>query len=512
LGPVTEKGRSVAYLRALWVAILAAPSLTILLLLASNPAAGTPRPTLLFWIVVVAASLCVVASLLVLQRAWRRNERELGYLAVFFLTASCLPLLHGLTTPGVVFGPNEATMSSVFWTIPTAALLSLPAVMGNHELRSRIDAHWQTWCLWAIGVIVTICAMLVIQTDLLPSPEPATWWTRAIVGASLGACALWAYRHLELAIISRSSGPLMIAAAYGLVGSSALIWLGGEPYSVAFWAVHLFDIVGVFMGTIGALIVYVRTDDVRDRLHPILVVDTRAALELGLDPLVREFIRDLEAKDSITRDHVVRTTELAMSISRKLGHSPQVQREVGLTALLHDVGKLVIPDDLLTKPGPLTDREYAIMKRHPNYGADMLLSSPALASIAPAVRAHHERIDGKGYPRGLYGSQIPVAARVVAVCDGYDAMANSRQYRQGLSVETVIETLERNAGLQWDRRVVEAVVRHVRHSPPDHMPRVLDAIGRIGCDCLPHPDEVATDVRPLYGARDGYATDNAKAS
>lgn len=499
-------------LQALWLTILAVPALLVILALAADPNPGEPAPWMLFTVVVIAASLCVVTSLLVLNRARKLDQCELGYLGLFFFASSCLPLVHGITTAGAVFGSNSATVSSIFWTIPVAVLVGLPAVMQRHELRARIDAHWKAWAKWSIAFVVSLSAMLIIEPDLLPMPEPDSRWTWGVAGASFGACGLWAYRHLELAIIARSAAPLTVAAAYGLVGSSALFWLSGEPYSLAFWTVHAFDIGGVFLGTIGALVVYLRTGALKDRLEPILMVDPRGALELGVDPLVHRFIADLEAKDAITRDHVVRTTELAMSIAKKLGLDAELQREVGLAALLHDIGKLVIPDALLNKPGPLTEKEYEIMKRHANYGADMLLESPPLAAIAPAVRAHHERIDGSGYPLGLRSTQIPLVARIVAACDGYDAMANTRQYRAGLSVDMAIDTLERNAGSQWDRRVIETLVRHLRHSPPKHMPEILDAIGRIGCDCIPHPESLSTDATPLYGTRDGYPTESAKAS
>lgn len=499
-------------LQTLWLALLAAPALLVILALAADASEGAPAPWTLFTIVLIAATACIVTSLMVLHRAHTLDQCELAYLGLFFFAASCLPLVHGITTPGALFGPNSATASSIFWTIPVAVVVGLPAVMKRHEFRARVDRQWRSWALWSIAFVVGLSAMLLIQPDLVLPPDPNAWWTWAVAGASFAACGLWAYRHLELAIIARSPAPLAVAAGYGLVGSSALFWLGGEAYSLSFWAVHAFDIGGVFLGTIGSLIVYLRTGSVRETLAPIFTVDSRAALELGMDPLVHRFIADLEAKDAITRDHVVRTTELAMVTATKLGLDAHVQREVGLAALLHDVGKLVIPDALLNKPGPLTGQEYEIMKRHADYGADMLLESPPLAAIAPAVRAHHERIDGSGYPKGLHGNQIPLAARVVAVCDGYDAMANTRQYRRGLSVETAIDTLERNAGSQWDRRIVETLVRHLRHSPPTNMPDILDAIGRIGCDCIPHPKSLSTDAVPLYGTRDGYPTESAKAS
>jgi len=246
------------------------------------------------------------------------------------------------------------------------------------------------------------------------------------------------------------------------------------------------DISGVFLGSIGALVVYQRTDRVRPFIAPVLLVDPRSALEVGLEPEVHRFIAQLESKDPVTRDHVLRTTELAMTVGAKLGLDAELLRELGLTAMLHDIGKLLIPDELLNKPGPLTNDEYRVVKRHAQYGAQIVEDTMTLKSIAPAIRAHHERIDGAGYPDGLVGIQIPIVARVVSACDAYDAIANTRQYRKGVSVEAAIDILERGAGSQWDRRVIEILVRTVRANPPREMPQRLDAVGRIGCDCVPN--------------------------
>lgn len=127
----------------------------------------------------------------------------------------------------------------------------------------------------------------------------------------------------------------------------------------------------------------------------------------------------------------------------------------------------------------------SVLQRHADYGADILAESTTLVSIAPAMRAHHERIDGAGYPLGLVGSQIPFHARIVAVCDAYDAMSNTRQYRNGMSLASAIEVLEQQAGSQWHPRVVDTVVRSVRANPPTEVPQLLDSVGRIGCDCIP---------------------------
>jgi putative nucleotidyltransferase with HDIG domain len=478
--------RFVTRLRMLWIASFALPALAQIGLATLWPEGGLRRsPALLFTIVIIGASLCALAAGMVIARARRTNEVELGYLGLFYLTVSVLPLVHGLTTPGVIYGENAATASAAFWSVPLAIVVASPALLRRSKLASKIDRSWKRWLLVGQTTVITIAALLLVFPDLLPSPTPDTTWVFVVAGTSAVGCIFYSVRHLHIAEIARSPAPLAVSLGYGFVGASALVWLGAAPYSTGFWVAHLLDISGVFLGTIGALVAYKRTDHIRPLIETILVVDPRSAFEIGLEPAVHKFIADLEAKDPITRDHVVRTTELAMIVGRTMGMEGDVLRELGLAALLHDIGKLLVPDTLLNKPGALEPDEYKIVQRHAAYGAEIVAESKPLASIAPAIRAHHERIDGSGYPNGLLGHQIPLAARIVAVCDAFDALSNTRQYRQGVSVESAIDVLQRHAGSQWDRRVVETVVRTVRNNPPTLMPERLDAIGRIGCDCIP---------------------------
>ena len=453
-------------------------------------------PTALFWVVVVAASGCVITSAAVLARAFRRDEAELGYLGLFFLAVSVLPLIHGLTTPGVIFGENQATMSSVQWSIPVALFATAPMLFpkaGQQIFTSRI---WRLWAAVAIVSIVGLGGALLIWTDLLPMYEPRTGPAIALGFVSVAGCIGLGRRHLYLACVAGSRLPLIMAAGYGFVGGSAMVWFGAELFSLPFWLAHGLDITGVFAGTIGALIVLRSTGNVRSVVEPILATEPLAALELGLDPIVHRFVADLESCDQITRDHVVRTAELAVKVGIELNLEGRELRKLGLTGLLHDLGKLDIPNSILTKPGRLTDREYDIMKRHAEFGQALVETSPALAEIGILVRCHHERIDGNGYPDGRAGETIPLISRIVAVCDSFDAMANTRQYRNGMGVDKALSILREHAGTQWDADVVAAAERVIRRDPPAEAPS-FDGVGRteptttnaaevsVGCDCLP---------------------------
>lgn len=152
--------------------------------------------------------------------------------------------------------------------------------------------------------------------------------------------------------------------------------------------------------------------------------------------------------------------------------------------MLHDVGKLGVDDGVLNKAGRLSPDEYEHVKTHTLIGEQLVAQSPLLAPIAPIVRHHHERVDGNGYPDRLAGEEIPLLARIVSVCDAYDAMVHTRQYRTGMATTTARHILLEHAGSQWDERVVTGFldVLDAGHVPAE--PTVLADVGnQIGCSC-----------------------------
>jgi two-component system cell cycle response regulator len=180
----------------------------------------------------------------------------------------------------------------------------------------------------------------------------------------------------------------------------------------------------------------------------------------------RGLIDALADLDGDTYRHSLEVAATATAVGRRLGLSQVELVEVELGALLHDVGKLCLPTRLLTKPGRLTDAELRLVRRHPDWGADMVASVPGFEGVALIVRMHHERPDGLGYPDRLTHAQIPRAACIVSVCDAYGAMTKERPYRPPLTQQQALAELERHAGTQFDTDVVEALVGYVRLPEP----------------------------------------------
>jgi len=173
---------------------------------------------------------------------------------------------------------------------------------------------------------------------------------------------------------------------------------------------------------------------------------------------LRALLAAVNARDSYTASHSREVVRLARSVSRRLGLGEIETIEVEHVALLHDVGKIAIPDAILRKPRSLTEHEQTLMRQHPVVGAEILASTPELAHLAPAVRAEHERWDGGGYPDGLAGQAIPVASRIVFVCDAYHAMTSDRPYRRAMSPQAARRELARSAGTQFCPDAVDALL------------------------------------------------------
>ncbi|HOT01304.1 MAG TPA: HD-GYP domain-containing protein, partial [Acidobacteriota bacterium] len=176
---------------------------------------------------------------------------------------------------------------------------------------------------------------------------------------------------------------------------------------------------------------------------------------------IRTLAAAIDAKDPYTRGHSERVTRYSEIIATELGLPTEEVENIQIAALLHDVGKIGISDSILQKPGILTEAEYAVMKQHPELGGNIMSQIQQLKHIIPGMRYHHESLDGSGYPRGLKGDEIPLAARIIGVADAFDAMTTERPYQKPLATEEALEIINRKAGQKFDRRVVDALAAAV---------------------------------------------------
>jgi polar amino acid transport system substrate-binding protein len=174
--------------------------------------------------------------------------------------------------------------------------------------------------------------------------------------------------------------------------------------------------------------------------------------------LIIVFTKALEYYDTYTKGHSVNVANYASKISEKLGFESERISKIYWAGLVHDVGKIFVPQSVLNKSEKLTDEEYELIKLHPLKGYELISEIEGLKDIAEIVLYHHERYDGKGYPYGKKGDEIPIESRILCVADSFDAMTSDRPYKKSLTLEEAIEELRKNSGTQFDPEIVSVLI------------------------------------------------------
>lgn len=191
----------------------------------------------------------------------------------------------------------------------------------------------------------------------------------------------------------------------------------------------------------------------------------REQLRLTCVELTRALVAAVEAKDPHYRQHSLAVCAIAGELGRRMNLPPAMQRTLNVAALLHDIGKIGVPDSILTKPGPLTPEEMTIVKRHPEIALDIIRHVSYLQDVRPVILHHHERWDGTGYPAGLREQQIPITARILATADALDTMFSARSYKTPYSSLRVSEEIRAGAGRQFDPAVSQATLAWINERP-----------------------------------------------
>jgi response regulator RpfG family c-di-GMP phosphodiesterase len=190
--------------------------------------------------------------------------------------------------------------------------------------------------------------------------------------------------------------------------------------------------------------------EMRDRLEQVV--------QAGVEVLAKA----VDMRDSYTARHSDELASLARRVGERLELPARELLELEFAARLHDLGKIGVPDQILRKPGPLTEQEWDVVRHHPAWGAEMLASIPGLERVASLVMSHHERYDGQGYPDGLSGDEIPLGSRIISTCDAYQAMVSNRPYRPALAPVHALRELREQAGTQFDPDAVDALSETTR--------------------------------------------------
>ncbi len=289
------------------------------------------------------------------------------------------------------------------------------------------------------------------------------------INVGIGSSVLSLMDRLPLLLVYREQMAWLApyTLAYGTIGAgAAMAAVSLGPLALGFFAIPMFAVARATAQEIARTRQLVETlQATRDRLQDALTTVqeneqllTTMVVELqhANDETIGAFSAMLDARDHETEGHSERVVGYALTLARALGVPDDALPALSLGARLHDIGKVAIPDAILLKPGPLSTEEWAVMREHPHIGTKLVRGKPSLQRAIPVIRHHHERFDGAGYPDSLRGEQIPLAARIFAVSDVFDALVSDRPYRPGMTVETASRIINEGSGTQFDPVVVVA--------------------------------------------------------
>jgi HD-GYP domain-containing protein (c-di-GMP phosphodiesterase class II) len=427
-----------------------------------------------FGLVALAAAAAVGAALtLTIAGAVRKDGRAVLVGGAFTVMAALL-CLHGITTPGIIVGTNGVVAFTGGATLPVGgALLALSAV----PRLSRPDAVRPLLFVFGLMAAAVIALGVAASVDpmLVPSvPKPAS--PLAVVVLVFGLCcfALLEIRTLRTYLLTRRIRDLLVGVgiAWLMTSLGAALLLGFMD--LGWWLGHGFEVLGIFLVAVPVALDLLRGGESRPLLGDLRAGELVASAEGFLGSQVRALTIALAEKDTYTQEHTRRVAMRAVQVGEELGLSSGRLRSLAVGGLLHDIGKLSVPDEILCKPGPLTDSEFAVVQEHAERGRRLLRELGGFGdSVLMLVRDHHERLDGSGYPQGLRGDQIELDARILAVCDVYDALRSKRVYREAWSHERAMSLLHDSDAEEFDSRCVEALERVlVRERGEDLRPAV----------------------------------------
>jgi HD-GYP domain-containing protein (c-di-GMP phosphodiesterase class II) len=422
--------------------------------------------TLHFYAVGFSALVASAAAAgLTLIGARRADTRTVVVGTAFAVMASLLAL-HGFSTPGVVVGANGVVAFTGGATLPAGAVilafsvLPLPRVLRSMRLLLAVQAL-------LLAAILGLGASALAWPSLVPSvPAPSSREAIVVLVVGLVAFGLLILRTTRTFLLTMRG--LDLAVLVGLVWlATALIPALTMDYTqLGWWLGHEIELDGILLVGIAVAIDLARAAQSRPLAGDLRGADLVAAEDVFLGSHVRALTVRLSEKDAYTERHTRRVALLAVQVGELLGLSGARLRTLAIGALVHDIGKLSVPDAILKKPGALDDEEYAVIQRHPEWGAKLLAE---LGGFSDGVRAlvldHHERLDGAGYPRGLQADALDLDTRILTVCDVYDALISKRVYRDAWSHEDAMALLRREAGAAFDERCVDALARVVEGEP-----------------------------------------------
>jgi HD-GYP domain-containing protein (c-di-GMP phosphodiesterase class II) len=410
------------------------------------------------WVGLTALVAALAAVALTVAGARKRDGRTV-IVGTAFSTMAALLALHGIATPGILVGMNGVVAFTGGATLPVGAavlaLSALPSLRRPRKVRNLVLLQ-----IVLLAGVLLLGAIGMLFPSVVPAvPETGSTAAIALLVVGMALFALLTIRAIRTYLLTRRGADLLVAVG--------IVWLAGalppamllDFMEFGWWIGHGLELAGFVVVGIPVALDLRRAAQSRPLVGDVCGADLVEAEESFLGSHVRALTVCLARKDEYTEEHTRRVALRAVQVGEELGLTGGRLRALATGALVHDIGKLSVPDEILQKPGPLTDEEFEVVKRHPEWGDRMLVDLGFGEEIRHLVRSHHERLDGSGYPHGAEGSLISLDVRILAVCDVYDALISTRVYRDAWSHERAVRLLREESGASFDAKCVAALER-----------------------------------------------------
>jgi putative nucleotidyltransferase with HDIG domain len=447
----------------LLAAVAAAVPLLAIALVGKAPVNLSPEAHF-FPVVIAAGTAAVVAAGLTMAGVRARDGRAI-LLGTAFSTTTALLAVHGFATPGVIVGMNGVIALAGGISLPVGAtLLALTALPALRRPR-RVAPLLILQAVLA-GAVLGLGSLALAFPSIVPMvPQAGSAPAIALLAWGLACLAVLAHRAVRTHALTQRPADLLVIAGCAWLGVSLFSQLVMGPGNFAFYSGHALELGGIALIGIPTALDLARGGASRPLVGDLTAIELVAAEETYLGIRVRSLLVRLADRDTSTEEHTRRVALLAARVAEELKLPASARRHLAVGGLLHDIGKLSVPLEILNKPGPLDDDEFAEIRRHPESGRRLLEELGGFSdTVRSLVSDHHERLDGTGYPRGLQGCDLPIETRILAACDVYDALVSDRVYRAAWTPDRALELLHEDAGTGFDPKVVEALERVVEPS------------------------------------------------
>jgi hypothetical protein len=433
---------------------------------AADPSIVVPRQ---HFVIVTLVSLLAfgLAALLAIAAVQIAQYRVL-FLCLGFMAMGGIFAVHGIDTPGILMGGEAGTYAGAVVGVSAYLSLFVPALFFaasytplTAAFERRLPFSPAGWLIVLLGTALAIYGVLAVaSTELIAElPFGVRPYSTAMGAATIALLLFSAWRQASAYLAARLPLQGVLVLSFLLLAEAQVVMILGQVWRLSWWEYHGMMLLSVGLAVWSLAAQRAKGLSLRSVMEATLELEVKVGAELQHAESIVALTAAVEARDENTRGHNNRVAELAVRIGRAMELPTDTLRTLARAGLLHDVGKIGIPDAILSKPGPLDADEWTVIKRHPALGREILLRVPSLHREAEIVIAHHERIDGSGYPRGLRGEQIPLEARILAVADTYDVLISDRPYRRAFDNDRAIRILQEESGTHLWEPAVRALLR-----------------------------------------------------